>query len=95
MKNFEFVVFDWVQEETGSSMTDALFCIQQHWHIYTRHNKNLFEEILLAYREGRCSANPADFWYEGKSPNNRYRSFGEPLFLTVCFFVVVDALQGK
>ena len=38
----------------------------QHWHVYTRHNKNLFQEILVAYREGRCAANPAEFWYEGE-----------------------------
>lgn len=38
----------------------------QHWHVYQRHNKNLFEEILVAYRQGRCAANPAEFWYEGE-----------------------------
>lgn len=43
------------------------FLSMQHWHVYTRHNKNLFEEILVAYRQGRCAANPAEFWYEGMS----------------------------
>ena len=38
----------------------------QHWHVYQRHNKNLFEEMLQAYRNGRSSMNPADFWYEGE-----------------------------
>ena len=38
----------------------------QHWHIYQRFNAKLFQEIALAYRDGRCSANPADFWYEGE-----------------------------
>lgn len=38
----------------------------QHWHIYQRFNKKLFEEILVAYRQGRCGANPVDFWYEGE-----------------------------
>lgn len=38
----------------------------QHWHIYQRFNKRLFEEILIAYRDGRCSVNPAEFWYEGE-----------------------------
>ena len=37
-----------------------------HWHIYRRFNQRLFEEIAAAYREGRCSANPAEFWYEGE-----------------------------
>ena len=39
----------------------------QHWHIYQRFNKRLFEELLVAYRAGRCAANPAEFWYEGTS----------------------------
>lgn len=30
----------------------------QHWHIYMRFNKKLFEEILIAYRQGRCGADP-------------------------------------
>ena len=38
----------------------------QHWHVYQRHNKNLFEEIHTAYRQGRCAANPAEFWYQGE-----------------------------
>lgn len=38
----------------------------QHWHIYQRFNKRLFEEIYVAYRSGRCEMNPVEFWYEGK-----------------------------
>jgi len=38
----------------------------QHWHIYLRFNKCLFEEIYEAYRNGRCTASPAEFWYEGE-----------------------------
>lgn len=38
----------------------------QHWHIYMRFNKKLFEEIALAYRQGRCGADPSAFWYEGE-----------------------------
>lgn len=38
----------------------------QHWHIYTRFNKRLFEEISKAFREGRCGVDPATFWYEGE-----------------------------
>ena len=38
----------------------------QHWHIYRRFNSKLFEEIAVAYKEGRCAANPAEFWYQGE-----------------------------
>jgi len=38
----------------------------QHWHIYQRFNRRLFEEIAVAYKEGRCAANPAEFWYQGE-----------------------------
>ena len=47
----------------------------QHWHVYRRHNYRLFTEIAEAYRDGRCAANPAEFWYEGKlSLNVKRRS---------------------
>ena len=36
----------------------------QHWKVYQRFNRNLFEEIMTAYQAGRCGANPAEFWYE-------------------------------
>ena len=38
----------------------------QHWHVYKRFNQKLFEELMVAYRQGRCAANPIDFWYEGE-----------------------------
>lgn len=38
----------------------------QHWHIYQRFNKKLFEELLVAFKAGRCASSPADFWYEGE-----------------------------
>jgi hypothetical protein len=38
----------------------------QHWHIYQRFNKRLFQEMLTAYRNGRFAVNPAMFWYKGK-----------------------------
>lgn len=38
----------------------------QHWHIYQRFNKKLFQEIYAAYKSGRCAADPAAFWYEGE-----------------------------
>uniref|UniRef100_A0A7S3L3E6 PDEase domain-containing protein n=1 Tax=Amphora coffeiformis TaxID=265554 RepID=A0A7S3L3E6_9STRA len=36
----------------------------QHWNVYQRFNRNLFEEIMTAFQAGRCGGNPAEFWYE-------------------------------
>jgi hypothetical protein len=38
----------------------------QHWHIYRKWNARLFEEMMVAYRQGRTQKNPADLWYEGE-----------------------------
>ena len=38
----------------------------QHWHIYRKFNQRLFEEMYVAYMQGRSEKNPADFWYEGE-----------------------------
>jgi 3'5'-cyclic nucleotide phosphodiesterase len=38
----------------------------QHWHVYRKWNKNLFNEMLLAYRTGRMDIDPATFWYHGE-----------------------------
>ena len=38
----------------------------QHWHIYRKWNERLFEELYLAYKEGRADKNPAEFWYRGE-----------------------------
>jgi hypothetical protein len=38
----------------------------QHWHVFRKWNQALFEEMYEAYRTGRASTNPADFWYEGE-----------------------------
>lgn len=45
--------------------SDVGHCMQ-HWHIYQRFNRQLFREMDIAYRQGRCEANPAEFWYEGE-----------------------------
>lgn len=34
--------------------------------MYKRFNKNLFEEISVAFSQGRCAADPATFWYKGE-----------------------------
>lgn len=38
----------------------------QHWHVYVKWNRRLFEEMRLAYKEGRMGADPATFWYDGE-----------------------------
>ena len=38
----------------------------QHWHVYRKWNERLFMEMYKAYREGRASSNPAEFWYQGE-----------------------------
>jgi hypothetical protein len=38
----------------------------QHWHVYIKWNRRLFQEMSLAYRAGRMASDPADFWYEGE-----------------------------
>jgi class 3 adenylate cyclase len=38
----------------------------QHWHIYTKWNERLFEEMYVAYHNGRSDKNPADNWYQGE-----------------------------
>lgn len=38
----------------------------QHWHVYRKWNENLFREMYRAYRMGRSTTNPAEFWYDGE-----------------------------
>lgn len=38
----------------------------QHWHVYCKWNAKLFEEMYTAYREGRASKDPSEFWYQGE-----------------------------
>jgi len=38
----------------------------QHWHIYSKWNERLFEEMFKAYKEGRTEKDPAENWYEGE-----------------------------
>ena len=34
----------------------------QHWHVYRKWNQNLFEELYVAYLNGRMDKDPAEFW---------------------------------
>jgi len=38
----------------------------QHWHVYQKWNRCLFNEMYTAYENGRSNKNPALFWYEGE-----------------------------
>jgi class 3 adenylate cyclase len=38
----------------------------QHWQIYQKWNKRLFEEMHLAYRTGRSKKDPSENWYESE-----------------------------
>ena len=38
----------------------------QHWHIYRKWNRRLFEETYAAYKAGRLSSDPLTFWYKGE-----------------------------
>ena len=38
----------------------------QHWHVYTKWNKRLFEEMYCSYRNGRWDTNPSVNWYKGE-----------------------------
>ena len=38
----------------------------QHWHVYREWNQKLFEELYVAYLNGRMEKDPATFWYKGE-----------------------------
>lgn len=38
----------------------------QHWNVYRKWNQNLFEELYVAYLNGRMDKDPSDFWYQGE-----------------------------
>lgn len=38
----------------------------QHWHVYTKWNERLFQEMSLAYLVGRAEKDPVEFWYKGE-----------------------------
>jgi hypothetical protein len=38
----------------------------QHWHIYQKWNRRLFEEMYAAFKAGRMGADPRTFWYQGE-----------------------------
>lgn len=38
----------------------------QHWHIYTKWNEKLFQEMYKAYKEGKLEKDPIESWYQGE-----------------------------
>jgi hypothetical protein len=38
----------------------------QHWHVYQKWNRRLFDELYTAHRAGRMEVDPAGFWYKGE-----------------------------
>jgi hypothetical protein len=38
----------------------------QHWHVYQKWNRKLFEEMYQAWKDGRMGSNPSEFWYQGE-----------------------------
>jgi len=38
----------------------------QHWHVYRKWNQKLYEELYVAYLNGRMDKDPAEFWYKGE-----------------------------
>mmetsp|Transcript_26271 Transcript_26271/g.56364 ORF Transcript_26271/g.56364 Transcript_26271/m.56364 type:complete len:378 (+) Transcript_26271:947-2080(+) len=38
----------------------------QHWHVYQKWNKCLFDERFKAYKSGRSDEDPSDGWYESE-----------------------------
>jgi class 3 adenylate cyclase len=38
----------------------------QHWHVYQKWNRRLFDELYTAYRAGRMAKDPSEFWVDGE-----------------------------
>jgi 3'5'-cyclic nucleotide phosphodiesterase len=38
----------------------------QHWHVYTKWNEKLFQEMYDAFRSGRTKNDPTENWYQGE-----------------------------
>jgi 3'5'-cyclic nucleotide phosphodiesterase len=38
----------------------------QHWHVYQKWNQRLFDEMMMAYRDGRSDKDPSEGWYGGE-----------------------------
>ena len=54
------IVIEHLIQASGVSHT------MQHWHVYRKWNQNLFEELYVAYLQGRLDKDPKEFWYKGE-----------------------------
>ncbi|CAB9529947.1 Receptor-type guanylate cyclase gcy [Seminavis robusta] len=45
--------------------SDVAHCMQ-HWHVYTKWNERLFQEMFKAYATGRADKDPSLGWYKGE-----------------------------
>jgi hypothetical protein len=46
--------------------TAAAAHTMQHWHVYKKWNSRLFQEMYLAYENGRSEKDPSEGWYNGE-----------------------------
>jgi hypothetical protein len=38
----------------------------QHWHVYQKWNQRLFDEMMMAYHDGRSDKDPSLGWHQGE-----------------------------
>jgi hypothetical protein len=38
----------------------------QHWHVYQKWNQRLFNEMMMAFKDGRADKDPSEGWYGGE-----------------------------
>ena len=48
----------------------------QHWFVYRKWNENLFNELYVAYLDGKLDKDPATFWYKGEIGTESWLRFG-------------------
>lgn len=54
------IVIEYILQASDVSHT------MQHWHVYTKWNERLFQEMYLAYKNGRSEKDPSTGWYKGE-----------------------------
>jgi hypothetical protein len=62
-----FVVLLFICMLVIGGLSPALFFLcRQHWHVYTKWNERLFQEMYDAYASGRWDKDPSVGWYQGE-----------------------------
>eukprot|EP00934_Nitzschia_sp_Nitz4_P009082 Nitzschia sp. Nitz4//scaffold306_size21755//5206//6955//NITZ4_008588-RA/size21755-snap-gene-0.12-mRNA-1//1//CDS//3329547108//9072//frame0 len=69
----------------------------QPFDVYRRWNERLFREMYAAYKQGRGTANPFDFWYKGEGCfyDKHVLPLVEKLQLTGAFGAIADQLYEQ